>query len=417
MDDSNSQPDATPDPTVVRGGNALGIPPPLPPERPLPPLDTRPDGIEATRIEPSASDRARVEFPSSTRVLYVNGVNSDQVKSVAEARLYANAINHSVELVHLTTRGMAVDILTAAHETFDQRAAFEGVAERAIAHEVLNLAAAGKDLHIMAYSRGALVTERGLERARTLLEHRGFSDSDIQTKVFSHVTVETVNGASHSVPDGVRAVHYVRDGDVLVGQALGMGPASAIARAEVAGIMALRGDMRGLGAEARDGVFNRPNGPVIPVPPLPTLDPIAQHLFEPMMRARQPFEKAYAAYGHELKVRMETHPQPVPGEPPSTHHMTPEPADVQIGLDKLRDRGVHLPDARDVQPWTGRLQHGPFVDLGGGFVAQHIGRGHYTYMNVERDLGGVHPPVGQYAILAQNGVAHVPQLEPFSLGR
>ncbi len=236
------------------------------------------------------------EFKSATRVLFVNGINSNEGESRAEASLYANTIGHPVELIHVATDGMLSDVEKARLETIDQRFAFEGKAEKAIAHEVLSLATSGKDIHIMAYSRGALVTERGLELAQKELERRGFSADYIAKNVFSHVTLETVNGASHNVPDGVRAVHYVREGDVLVGQPLGMGPLAPAFRAAAVGEMATQGDLRGIAAEMRDGFANHPNGPIIEVPPLPELNPIAQHLFGQMLPAIKPFEAARADY-------------------------------------------------------------------------------------------------------------------------
>ncbi len=39
------------------------------------------------------------------------------------------------------------------------------------------------------------------------------------------------------------------------------------------------------------------------------------------------------------------------------------------------------------------------------------------FLDVQQDLGGVQPPIGQYVTLAQNGRAQVPQIEPPSLGR
>ncbi len=96
---------------------------------------------------------------------------------------------------------------------------------------------------------------------------------------------------------------------------------------------------------------------------------------------------------------------------------TPEIADVQIAIDGLRDQGVRLVSAQSVQPWNGKTQVGSFVDLGDGMVAQHIGRGNYSFMDVQQDLGGVQPPIGQFVTLAPNGQAQVPQIEPPSLGR
>ena len=45
----------------------------------------------------------------------------------------------------------------------------------------------------MAYSRGALVVERGLELAAAELRARGISADHIAHKIFSHVVVETAD--------------------------------------------------------------------------------------------------------------------------------------------------------------------------------------------------------------------------------
>jgi hypothetical protein len=413
MSQQSFEDSTTPEPHVLEGGNALGTPPPLEPARPL---DQRPDGIDPVIVRPEENKVATIpEFKNAARVLFVNGINSDEVRSRAEAAAYANSIGRSVELVHVETRGMVADVETARTEMIDQRLAFEGKAEQAIAHEVLSLATSGKDIHIMAYSRGALVTERGLELAQKELEGRGFSADYIAKNVFSHVTLETVNGASHNVPDGVRAVHYVREGDVLVGQPLGMGPLAPAFRAAAVGEMATQGDFRGIAAEMRDGFTNHPNGPIIEVPPLPELNPIAQHLFEQMLPAMKPFEAARADYERDERSRQSAdraaeavHPDPRPMAPPSL-------SDVQAGIDRLRANGVNLPNARSVELWHGEPSYGSFVDLGSDMVAQHNGRGAYSVMDVQRDLGGVSPPIGQCAQLSADGQVQVAQIQPRTL--
>ncbi len=68
-----------------------------------------------------------------------------------------------------------------------------------------------------------------------------------------------------------------------------------------------------------------------------------------------------------------------------------------------------LPDARSVAEWDGSTRSGTFVDFGNGLVAQHQGRGAYAVADVQQQLGGVQPPIGQYATLQQNGQIQAPQ--------
>ncbi len=68
-----------------------------------------------------------------------------------------------------------------------------------------------------------------------------------------------------------------------------------------------------------------------------------------------------------------------------------------------------LPDARSVSEWNGSTRSGTFLDLGNGQVAQHQGQGAYAVADVQQQLGGVQPPIGQYATLQQGGQIQAPQ--------
>jgi hypothetical protein len=266
------------------------------------PLDTMPDGIDPVSVMPSGSAR-NPEFPASTRVLYVNGIATTGEEARSDAKAYADAIHHKVEVVHVATTGFLSDLGTTAREKADRSAAEASITEHAIAKEVVSLALAGKDIHIMAFSRGAIVVERGLELAQSELERRGLKGAD-QAKVLSHVTLETVNGASHYVPDGVRAVHYVRAADP-VAATVGMNPAAPYFRAAAAG--ATLPDFPEVSvAIALGGLENHPNGPIIVVPNI-SPDVGSQHQFATMLPSRVPFRDAYGRYEREHGAQVETH--------------------------------------------------------------------------------------------------------------
>ena len=350
MSQNDRLPDGTadPNPGVVLGPSALGVPPPL---APTPPLDAWADGVQKQTFSGEGKGVLR-EFAVYTRVIYVNGINSNDVETTTEARAYAKAIGGPVEVIHVATHGIVSDLHDAFVETTDQRTAFRNKAEHDVAREVISLATAGKDVHIMAYSRGALVTERGLELAATELRARGFNADYIAKKVFSHVTVETVNGASHTMPDGVRAVHYVSEGDVLVAQSLGMGSVAPETRLGAAALMLAIGDTPGVMSEIRDGVRNHPNGPIREVTAFSSMNPIDQHSFintirnTPDHKGRVPFEEAYAPYAKEQRLEaarvrdeMTTHPEPSPGHTPLAH--TPQLHVFQNGQAHTVSHGFH----------------------------------------------------------------------------
>jgi hypothetical protein len=194
-----------------------------------------------------------------------------------------------------------------------------------------------------------------------------------------------------------------------------MGPVSPLVRASVAGEMARDGDVLGVAAEVRDGFLNRPGGPVIEVPPLPTANLVAQHLFPDMLPARRPFESVRAPYEREqqrnasvIREREAHPPTPRPMTPPAVR-ATPSIAEVQAGIDQLRATGPNLPDARSVVAWDGKSAVGSFVDLGNDTVAQHNGRGVYAVMDVHQHLGGVAPPFGETVRLASTGEISRPE--------
>jgi hypothetical protein len=314
------------------------------------PLDTMPDGIDPVSVMPGGSAR-NSEFPASTRVLYVNGIASTGDEARSDAKAYADAIHHKVEVVHVATTGFLSDLGTTAREKADSSAAEASIAEHAIAKEVVSLALAGKNVHIMAFSRGAIVVERGLELAQSEMRRRGLNSAD-QAKVFSHVTLETVNGASHYVPDGVRAVHYVRAFDP-VATTVGMSPVAPDFRAAAAG--AMLPDFPEVSAViALGGINNHPNGPIIVVPNI-SPDVGEQHQFTKMMPSRVPFQDAYGRYEREHAAQIETHPQANGMSSPASpsHHPdaarahtgTPPPASSSHHTDAAHDHTGTLPPA------------------------------------------------------------------------
>jgi hypothetical protein len=84
--------------------------------------------------------------------------------------------------------------------------------------------------------------------------------------------------------------------------------------------------------------------------------------------------------------------------------------DVQKAIDAHNQQSNRpLPNARSVADWDGSTRSGTFIDLGDGQVAQHQGAGAYALADVQKQLGGVQPPIGQYATLQSSGQIQVPQ--------
>jgi hypothetical protein len=126
--------------------------------------------------------------------------------------------------------------------------------------------------------------------------------------------------------------------------------------------------------------------------------------------ARKDYERDERSRQSADRAAEAVHPDPRPMAPPSL-------SDVQAGIDRLRANGVNLPNARSVEPWNGEPSYGSFVDLGSDMVARHNGRGAYSVMDVQRDLGGVSPPIGQCAQLSADGQVQLAQIQPRGLER
>jgi hypothetical protein len=171
----------------------------------------------------------------------------------------------------------------------------------------------------------------------------------------------------------------------------------------------------------RDGYYNTPNGPIVTVPPFldasaknPLQWIVDQHDLPQMLEFRQPFESHPSPQARGQGANLgDHHASPAADVPRSA----PQIADVQAAVDEMRENGKYLPNVRTLEPWNGKPSFGSFVDLGDGAVAQHTQRGAYSYLDVQRDLGGVQPPFGQPVALSQNGQVQVPQVDAPSLGR
>ena len=123
-----------------------------------------------------------------------------------------------------------------------------------------------------------------------------------------------------------------------------------------------------------------------------------------------PSQEIRAIIDHELRNldRPELRDLCVPNAP--NRPEIPDPTQLQPIIEQHNNSNDRsLPAARNVSQWDGRTREGTFLDLGNGQVAQHQGRGDYAIMDVQRDLHGLQPPIGQYAAISPNGLVQTPQ--------
>jgi hypothetical protein len=188
----------------------------------------------ATATFPPAKAGGTPEFGAKTRVFFVNGIQTSGDRAAAEATMLASRMHQPVTLVYVHGGTIQADLKNCLTETFDPTRGQQNPPERALSDNIISTIDAGQQAHIVGFSRGALVTQLALTNVRDHYKAAGHDDAWIEKNVMSKITVETFNGASHHMPEGVRAKHYVGDTDLLVGQTIGMGPNAPAIRYGVA---------------------------------------------------------------------------------------------------------------------------------------------------------------------------------------
>lgn len=157
---------------------------------------------------------------SGETLIYVNGINTTKDGQFNSLQQIANQTGSRVIGIHNATQGAALDIIQSAGDTLDIG---RNPAVDTLASTVYDEIKAGRDVHLMAHSQGALITSRALTdvRNRLILED-GLSPREAE-RVLSRVRVETFGGAAGSYPNGPQYVHYVNRLDPVPGL-FGLGP-------------------------------------------------------------------------------------------------------------------------------------------------------------------------------------------------
>jgi hypothetical protein len=140
-------------------------------------------------------------------VIELNGIDTTWSQQQSDMQYMANLLHQPVRGIHVATTGDKVSDL--AQFTLPEKVlAHDFPAEDQVAATVRKDLEAGKKVHFVAHSRGALVVERGLEKLHDSLRAEGKSEPEVAA-MLSNVSVETYGGAAKSFPPGVCALHYV----------------------------------------------------------------------------------------------------------------------------------------------------------------------------------------------------------------
>ena len=231
-----------------------------------------PDG----RTYPPGTPLSQVAPGNGPAIIQVNGINTNLAGQQAEmARLQQQNPNARVIGIHNATEGFGRDILQSIR---DLGGAAGNAATRSLQQTILGELRAGRPVHLVGYSQGAIITSRALSGVRdTLIREQSQAIRAANPRMpawqvqreatrraeaqMGNIRVETFGGAAPSYPNGPQYVHYVNRGDP-VAMLVGLGPL---------------GTGRGRGAQVH--YFNDGIG-------------IPAHGFDRYMNHRVPFEQA-----------------------------------------------------------------------------------------------------------------------------
>jgi hypothetical protein len=151
-------------------------------------------------------------------LIYVNGIKTNVQRQANSLQAIADRSGSRVIGIHNATQNSAADILQSLGDKLDIG---NNPAVDTLADTVYNELRAGRDVHLLAHSQGAIITSRALQDVKNrLVAEDGMSRRDAEN-LMSNIKVETFGGASRRFPDGPRYVHYVNRNDG-VPQAFGL---------------------------------------------------------------------------------------------------------------------------------------------------------------------------------------------------
>ena len=149
--------------------------------------------------------------PSKT-IIYVNGILTNKAGQSSDLQAIADKSGAKAIGIHNSTEGVVKDLLQCVKDKLDKGT---NPAVDTLADTVYSELKAGKDVHLMGYSQGGLITARALfDVEQRLRIEDGMSKGDTE-KMMGRINVETFGAASTKYPDGPKYVHYINNRDVV----------------------------------------------------------------------------------------------------------------------------------------------------------------------------------------------------------
>ena len=145
-------------------------------------------------------------------ILYTNGIMTPAEGQSREMQAIADRSGAKVVGVHNATQGLVTDLAQCVTDKLDKGS---NPAVDSLANTVYNELKAGREVHLMGYSQGGLITARALNDVQQRLRlEDGLSQAQTE-KLMGKLSVETFGAASTSYPDGPQYVHYINNADAV----------------------------------------------------------------------------------------------------------------------------------------------------------------------------------------------------------
>jgi hypothetical protein len=165
---------------------------------------------------PAVTPRGGVR--NSETLIYVNGIKTDVRKQAGSLQAIADLTGSRVVGIHNATQNSVADIVQSLGDKLDIG---RNRAVDTLADTVYDELRAGREVHLLAHSQGAIITSRALQDVKNrLMLEAGISRREAE-RLMSSIKVETFGGAARRFPDGPQYVHYVNRNDI-VPQAFGL---------------------------------------------------------------------------------------------------------------------------------------------------------------------------------------------------
>jgi hypothetical protein len=168
-----------------------------------------PPGTPLSQI-PGATPRNNPN-PDKT-IIYVNGILTPLANQSSDMQAIADKSGAKTIGIHNSTGGVIADLAQCVKDKLDKG---KNPSVDTRADTVYSELKAGRQVSLLGYSQGGLITARALFDVQNRLRiEDGMSKADVE-KTMGRVNVETFGAAATKYPDGPKYVHYVNNRDAV----------------------------------------------------------------------------------------------------------------------------------------------------------------------------------------------------------